>query len=110
MAKAKKKEALTLEEKLEQALVPVEEQPYEEANFYGKPFKNAEVSAVYIYDKEVDITKLKLQEEEVESVCWMDYEVALKEIREENRQGSYEKYCVFLDEFEQLGQWLREKE
>ena len=29
MAKAKKKEALTLEEKLEQALVPVEEQPYE---------------------------------------------------------------------------------
>lgn len=83
---------------------------YAEANFYGKPFKNAEVSAVYIYDKEVDITKLKLQEEEVESVRWMDYEVALKEIREENRQGSYEKYCVFLDEFEQLGQWLREKE
>ena len=29
MAKAKKKEKLTLEEKLERALVPVEEQPYQ---------------------------------------------------------------------------------
>ena len=29
MARGKKKEELTLEEKLEQALVPVEEQPYE---------------------------------------------------------------------------------
>ena len=29
MAKAKKKETLSLEEKLEQALVPVDEQPYE---------------------------------------------------------------------------------
>ena len=29
MAKAKKKETLSLEEKLEQALVPADEQPYE---------------------------------------------------------------------------------
>lgn len=29
MARGKKKEELTLEEKLERALVPVEEQPYE---------------------------------------------------------------------------------
>ena len=81
---------------------------YAEANFYGKPFKNAEISAVYIYDKEVDIRKLKLQQEEVESVCWMDYETALEEIREEDRRGVCEKYCVFLDEFEKLGEWLKD--
>jgi len=77
-------------------------------NFYGKPFKNAEISMVYVYEKEVDITKLKLQQEEVESVCWMEYETALEEIREETQRGSCEKYCIFLDEFEQLGQWLKE--
>lgn len=80
---------------------------YAEAEFYGKPFKNAEISMVYVYEKEVDITKLKLQKEEVESVCWMEYETALKEIREEAERESCEKYCIFLDEFEQLGQWLK---
>lgn len=81
---------------------------YAETDFYGKPFKNAEISMVYVYEKEVDITKLKLQQEEVESVCWMEYETALEEIREETQRGSCEKYCIFLDEFEQLGQWLKE--
>lgn len=81
---------------------------YAEMDFYGKPFKNAEISKVYVYEKEVDITKLKLQQEEVESVCWMDYETVLEEVREEMKRGSCEKYCIFLDEFEQLGQWLKE--
>ena len=82
---------------------------YAEMVFYGKPFKNAEISKVYVYEKEVDIAKLKLQQEEVESVCWMEYETALAEIREETKRGSYEKYCIFLDEFEQLGKWLKER-
>ena len=80
---------------------------YAEDTFYGKPFRNAEISAVYVYDKEVDISRLKLQKEEVESVCWMDYETARREIAEENKRGICEKYCVFLDEFEQLGVWLQ---
>lgn len=82
---------------------------YAEAEFYGEPFKNAEVSMVYVYEREVDITRLKLQQEEVESVCWMEYETILKEVREETERGSCEKYCIFFDEFEQLGKWLKEQ-
>lgn len=82
---------------------------YAETEFYGKPFKNAEISMVYIYEKEVDIAQLKLQKEEVESVCWMEYEIVLKEVREEAGNGINEKYCIFLDEFEQLGKWLKER-
>ena len=35
-------------------------------NFYGREFKNHEISTVYMYEETVDITKLKLQKEEVE--------------------------------------------
>lgn len=80
---------------------------YMEGNFYGKTFRNAEISAVYVYQKEIDITNLNLQVEEVESVCWMEYETVLEEIRKEARRGVCEKYCIFLDEFEQLGEWLK---
>lgn len=76
-------------------------------SFYGKEFRNAEISAVYVYEKPVDITGLKLQQEEVEEVCWMDYETALAEIQEEGRRGICEKYCIFPEEFEQLGAWLK---
>lgn len=81
---------------------------YAENEFYGKPFKNAEVSKVYVYDRPVEIQDLKLQKEEVEEVCWMDYKKILTEVRREAACGKTEKYCVFLDELEQLGVWLKE--
>jgi len=80
---------------------------YTETEFYGKPFKNAEISMVYVYHQPVNLETLKLQKEEVEEVCWMDYEKVLQEIRQEAASGEIKKYCVFLDEFENLGQWLR---
>lgn len=45
-----------------------------EAVFDGKPFKNHELSAVYIYDEPVKDSDFKLQEEEVESVRWIDFD------------------------------------
>ncbi|MCI8482993.1 MAG: NUDIX domain-containing protein [Lachnospiraceae bacterium] len=83
---------------------------YAESEFYGKPFKNAEVSMVYVYDLPVECSRLKLQQEEVESVGWMDYETVLSEVRRETADGTTEKYCVFLDELEQLGAWVRENQ
>ena len=62
---------------------------------------------VYVYHQPVNLETLKLQKEEVEEVCWMDYEKVLQEIRQEAASGEIKKYCVFLDEFENLGQWLR---
>ncbi len=40
--------------------------------FHGKPFLNHEISSVYLYREPVDISRLKLQESEVDAVRWMD--------------------------------------
>ena len=51
-------------------------------NFYGREFKNHEISTVYMYEETVDITKLKLQKEEVEEVMWMDQEELIQKAYE----------------------------
>ncbi len=77
---------------------------YAEAEFYGKPFKNSEISMVYLYSQPVDISELKLQKEEVEEVCWMEYGKVLAEVQKEAAQGRVGDYCIFLDELEQIGE------
>lgn len=75
---------------------------YREVNahleFQGKPFHDNEYSAVYLYEKPVRISALTLQPSEIESVLWMDYNTCLEKIR----NGSL-KNCIFLGEFELLG-------
>ncbi len=70
-------------------------------NFHDRLFKDREISHVYIYDKEIDIEKLELQESEVESVKWMDYAECRQALREKTIHS-----CVYLDEFEQIGEAL----
>lgn len=79
---------------------------YAEAEFYGKPFKNAEVSMAYLYRKPIKTGDLKLQEAEVEEVCWMEYGALLEGTRLEAGQGKVGKYCIFLDELEQVGEYV----
>lgn len=74
-------------------------------NFYGREFRNHEISAVYVYDKPVEIENLSLQKEEVEKVIWMDYNMC----REKMEKGEI-KHCIFQDEFEMLGEYLGEIE
>lgn len=69
--------------------------------FHGKAFLNHEISAVYVYQEEINIESLQLQTEEVEDVVWMDYE----ECREKMEQGEI-KHCIFQDEFRMLGEAL----
>lgn len=72
-----------------------------EENFYGKPFRNHEISAVYVYDQEIDMEKLVLQEEEVESVSWFSLEEC------KGRAAAKDKnYCLFEDEVEMLERYL----
>jgi len=73
--------------------------------FYGKPFVNNEISAVYIYDKFVDALKLKLQVEEVQSVRWMEY----TECRNRIKAGTL-KHSILLDEFLMLGEAVKKLE
>lgn len=69
--------------------------------FNGKPFLDREISAVYVYQKEINEKKLRLQKEEVDSVRWMSYRECCAWIG----QGD-ERFCVDLQDLELLGQYL----
>lgn len=73
--------------------------------FHGQPFKDHEISAVYLYDGgEIQIEDLKLQKEEVESVRWMDYQ----ECREKLMKHEMES-CIDLNEFAMIEKKETEK-
>ena len=77
------------------------DQKRSEGVFYGRPFRDYERSYVYIYRQPVEIENLTLQESEVESVCWMDYE----ECRQAVIQKTI-KNCIGIEEFEMIGRYL----
>ena len=66
-------------------------------NFYGREFKNHEISSVYIYEEPVDIATLNLQTEEVLDVLWIDFDELLAKINNHEI-----KHCLFLDELQML--------
>ena len=70
--------------------------------FHGKPFLNNEVSKVYIYKEEIKDEDIHIQEEELESVLWMDLEECLKEVLAKNP-----KFCVFADELLMIKKWCQ---
>lgn len=72
-----------------------------EDEFYGRPFRDYEISAVYLYEKEVDESLLNLQESEVEEVMWMDFEVCRKAVK----KGTL-KNCIYEEELELLRKFL----
>lgn len=72
-----------------------------EKTFYGKRFRDNEISSDFVYRQPVDIDKLSLQESEVSEVRWMDYE----ECRQKVAQGSMPN-CINPEEFEKLGSYL----
>ncbi len=76
---------------------------YMEGEFHGELFKNYEISPVYLYTKPVQTEKLILQKDEVESVCWMDLETCSRQVHTKNPA-----YCIFADEIEKLGIYLRQ--
>ena len=63
---------------------------------------------VYLYDKPVELSDLSLQEAEVEEVRWMEYDKVLAEVRQEAEQGKAERYCIFLEELERIGEMYRQ--
>ena len=69
--------------------------------FHGKPFHDNEAVWVYVYREPVDITRLKLQESEVESVRWFD----LDEVWTETRT-SRERFCAPTQGLEVLRRYL----
>ncbi|MCM1495398.1 MAG: NUDIX domain-containing protein [Bacteroides sp.] len=75
-----------------------------QTSFYGRPWNNYEISAVYLYEEPVDIRNLTLQQEEIEAVRWMELDACMAEIRE----GKAE-YCIYIDELEMVQEYIRRK-
>lgn len=76
-----------------------------QTSFYGRPWNNYEISAVYLYEEPVDIEQLCLQQEEVESVTWMGLSACLSAV-----QAGDPAYCIYADELELVGGYLRRKQ
>ena len=70
--------------------------------FYGKPFKNHEISHVYLFSEPINIKELKLQEEEVQEVCWMDFETCCEKVKSGDK-----KYCLFPEELKMIKEYLK---
>ena len=74
---------------------------YMEEVFYGRMFRDSEVSAVYVYSKPVDADRLTLQKEEVESVMWMGLGQCVEAVRNNGIPN-----CIYLDELEMIEGYL----
>ena len=72
-----------------------------ESTFYGQPFKDNELSRIYLYQEPVEIGDMVLQEDEVSEVIWMDY----AECREKILADSFEN-CIYIEEFDMIGEAL----
>ena len=74
---------------------------YIEDEFWGSPFRDWEISAVYLYEKPVEISELSLQESEVEEAVFMEYEKILEKMKD----GSLPN-CIYPKEFDMIRQAL----
>ncbi|MGN0205583.1 MAG: NUDIX domain-containing protein [Coprococcus sp.] len=70
---------------------------YEEAVFYGEPFKDDQVSRVFYIWKDVEPEQMILQTSEVSEVRWMK----LSECKEKVRNNSI-PHCIVVHELEML--------
>ena len=69
--------------------------------FYGRPFRDNELSAIYIYREPVDEKALTLQASEVEEVQWMDFKECWRQVEEGTLPN-----CMYLDELKMVGDCL----
>jgi len=72
-----------------------------EGEFYGKPFRDNQRSILYLYKEPINMEELVLQESEIESVIWIDYQEALEAIRKNTI-----KHCIYEEEFLKVGKAL----
>lgn len=68
-----------------------------ENEFHGKSFVDNQVSNVYIIWKDIDAAKIKIQETELESVVWMNFEECIEKVAKNQI-----KHCIKMEELEML--------
>lgn len=72
-----------------------------ETEFYGRPWRNYELSAVYVLKRDIKPGEFMLQTSEVESVRWISYPECMEQILKKTL-----KHCIYQDEMEMLGRYL----
>ena len=72
-----------------------------EKEFHGRPFRDNEVTTVFVYSGPFEISSLVLQESEVDEVCWFDLDAVWEEI-----QYSRERFCVPSEGLKVLKKYL----
>ena len=72
-----------------------------ESEFYGRLFRDNELSTIYIYEEPVEIGNMTLQESEVSEVEWMDFGECRKKVSE----NTFE-HCIYEDELDIVGKAL----
>ena len=75
-----------------------------EKEFYGRMFRDRELMHVFLYNRPVEIEKLHLQEEEVESVQW----VPLEELKNMVYERSV-RSCIYQSEFDIMSGYLQRR-
>jgi isopentenyldiphosphate isomerase len=71
------------------------------AEFYGKPFIDRQISKVYLLNLDWDETAFSVQEEEIESVLWMDFEACMQAVKDKSIPN-----CIDPSELEMLRAFL----
>ena len=69
--------------------------------FYGKPFIDRQVSKVYLLHLDWEAEDFKVQEEEIESVIWMDFEECMQAVIHQSIPN-----CIDIKELEMLKAFL----
>ena len=77
-----------------------------EKEFHGKMFRDNEIAFVYVYDEDVDIDKLTIQKEELDSVEWFD----LEEVYQACQPPRDEKFCVPMGGLEIVRKYVNNQE
>ena len=92
-----------LQEELSIAIDPAEliecglHRTFAQKEFHGHPYVDNQVAKVFLLWKDVEAEDMTLQEEEIESVMWMDFEECKKAVR--NRTIPH---CIDIAELEML--------
>ena len=71
--------------------------------FHGKPFHDRQVSRVFLLWRDLEEDAFTVQKEEVEHVCWMDFEECIQGVRENTFH-----HCIALEELLMVKKVLEE--
>lgn len=72
-----------------------------EKEFHGKMFRDNEVANVYVYRKDIPLSAITVQKEELDSVGWFDLEETIQRCRIRDP-----RYCVPMGGLEVLSRFL----